>query len=228
MSANRVVGDALWRALCPSVDTNFLRKAIESPFPLLATSLSSPRQATRVKHQRCARSQSRCLSTGNAFSPQPLPQQASVSSSQGPARYEKTSTAYPLHNRSWANSGSRVQVQHENAPVTADDLIKSEASFPQRTFQASTEVIYEALRGLRERRDGAIKIRRFVEHLVKERGEQPNEALYEALVVANWHTTTGSAGELRAIMKEMKKLGIKFSESFYHSALRVCLEACGL
>jgi len=222
MSANRVVGDALWRALCPSVDTNFLRKAIESPFPLLTTSRASRRQATRVKHQRCTGNQPRCVSTGNAFSPQPLPQQSSVSSPQGQARYERSPAAYPSHNKSWANCGARAQMQHEDAPVTADDLIKSEASFPQRTPQASTEVIYEALRGLRTRRDGAIKIRRFVEHLVKERGEQPNEALYEALVVANWHTTTGSAGELRAIMKEMKKLGIKFSESFYHSALRVC------
>lgn len=106
--------------------------------------------------------------------------------------------------------------------VTATDLIRSKSQFPNTIHNAPTPVIYEALRGLRTRKDQGEKIRAFVDYLVKTRGERPNLFLYEALVTANWDTTTGSAAELKAMVYEMKGAGIEASQGFYHSALRVC------
>jgi hypothetical protein len=83
------------------------------------------------------------------------------------------------------------------------------------------------LRGLRNRKDQGEKIRRLVDYLVKERGERPNLFLYEALVTANWDTTTGSAAALKAIIYEMKGSGIEAYQGFYNSALRVCMNYCG-
>ncbi|KAK4155819.1 hypothetical protein C8A00DRAFT_13193 [Chaetomidium leptoderma] len=86
---------------------------------------------------------------------------------------------------------------------------------------ASTPVIYEALRLLRGSRDNGEKIRHLVKYLVEERGERPNTFLYEALVAANWDTTTGSADEHVDIYREMRTVGIEPSQGWYHSVLRL-------
>ncbi|KAK4237305.1 hypothetical protein C8A03DRAFT_34758 [Achaetomium macrosporum] len=85
----------------------------------------------------------------------------------------------------------------------------------------TTPAIYEVLRLLRGRPGQAGKLRHLVKYLVKERGERPNAFLYEALVVANWDTTTGSAAELREMLLEMREAGIEPSQGFYHSALQL-------
>lgn len=107
-------------------------------------------------------------------------------------------------------------------PVTVEDLVKAANDFPPRLPQASTPVIYEALRVLRRLRDRGGKIRQIVKYLVEERGERPNIFLYEALVEANCHTTTGAAGDLKAILGEMRQHGVVMTPSFYHTALKVC------
>ncbi|KAK3906286.1 hypothetical protein C8A05DRAFT_29851 [Staphylotrichum tortipilum] len=86
---------------------------------------------------------------------------------------------------------------------------------------ASTSTVYEKLRHLRSSPGNGGLMRLLVKYLVKERGESPNVFLYEALVVANWDTTEGSAGELAAILKEMKTAGMERSPGFYHSALKL-------
>ncbi|KAL2129528.1 hypothetical protein VTI74DRAFT_7634 [Chaetomium olivicolor] len=108
-----------------------------------------------------------------------------------------------------------------STPIVAAHLVKPRADFPYDTNAAETRVIYEALRLLRGNREDSVKIRKLVKYLVEERGERPNIFLYEALVVANWDPATGSAGELSAILEEMRSLGIKPSASFYHAALRL-------
>jgi hypothetical protein len=89
----------------------------------------------------------------------------------------------------------------------------------------TTPAIYEVLRLLRGQPGQAAKLRHLVKYLVEERGERPNVFLYEALLVANWDTTSGSAAELREILLEMSEAGIEPSPGFYHSALQVCLRS---
>ncbi|KAJ4300357.1 hypothetical protein N0V88_003031 [Collariella sp. IMI 366227] len=105
--------------------------------------------------------------------------------------------------------------------VTAEHLSKSKTDFPPQTLAADTRVIYEALRLLSGNQGDAKKIRSLVRYLVEERGERPNAFLYEALAVANWDPQTGSAGELVAMMREMKDLGILPTVGFNQAALRL-------
>ncbi len=87
--------------------------------------------------------------------------------------------------------------------------------------EASTSTIYEKLRQMRSSPENGSLIRALVKYLVTQRGESPNVFLYEALVIANWDTSEGSARELAAILEEMKTGGVEKSPGFYHSALRV-------
>ncbi|KAL2262592.1 hypothetical protein VTK26DRAFT_807 [Humicola hyalothermophila] len=235
MSTNRVVGDALWRALCPSVDAKFLSKAIESPL-LLTHSRPSHARARQCPHGS-NRKHARAMHTSSSLSLQAAPRQApppdAVSKqppSQMPSGKGHTTRSPPTSPSSQRNHagpgpgpgpGPR---KGGNEPVTAADLLdlSSSTPFPAKTLRAKTSVIYEALRAMRGGRKAlAPRIRSLVEYLVRTRGERPNLLLYEALVTANWDPTTGSAGELSAILKEMKKEGIEPSEGFYHCALKL-------
>jgi pentatricopeptide repeat protein len=86
--------------------------------------------------------------------------------------------------------------------------------------QASTPVIYEALRLLRSKRGQGKKIRAFVEYLVQDRKEVPNSFLYDALIASNW-CHSGSAEEVMKLMDEMKSMGVEGSAGLYHTSLRV-------
>ncbi|KAK3307056.1 uncharacterized protein B0T15DRAFT_510373 [Chaetomium strumarium] len=85
----------------------------------------------------------------------------------------------------------------------------------------TTPAIYEVLRLLRGQPGQAAELRHLVKYLIEERGERPNVFLYEALLVANWDTTSGSAAELREMLLEMSEAGIESSPGFYHSALQL-------
>lgn len=126
----------------------------------------------------------------------------------------------------WATALARHTRSHGQdtgaAEVTAEHLSKQRSDFPPDTLAADTRVIYEALRLMRGNPGDAKKIRALVRYLVEERGERPNAFLYEALAVANWDPHTGSAGELVAMMREMKELGILPTVGFNQAALRVC------
>jgi hypothetical protein len=93
--------------------------------------------------------------------------------------------------------------------------------FPPETPSATAPVVYEALRSLRGWEGQGPKIRRLVRHMVEDRGVPPNVFLYEALVTANWDTTTGSASDLAEIYKEMRDGDRYPTPGWYHSALRV-------
>ncbi|KAK4134316.1 hypothetical protein BT67DRAFT_403395 [Trichocladium antarcticum] len=209
MSTNRVVGDALWRALCPSVDAKFLFKAVESPFPFAGRQLN--RIGRRGKH---VSGQARAVHTsGHPLRPSAP---STHSATKQPALSMGDDSVKGLElKEAPANRHDPAEI------VTATDLIRSKSQFPNTIHNAPTPVIYEALRGLRTRKDQGEKIRGFVDYLVRGRGERPNLFLYEALVTANWDTTTGSAAELKAMVYEMKGAGIEASQGFYHSALRL-------
>ncbi|KAK3323456.1 hypothetical protein B0T19DRAFT_426060 [Cercophora scortea] len=103
-------------------------------------------------------------------------------------------------------------------PVTAFDLVQG-GGLPQLKL-ASTPVIYETLRELRNHQGQGKKIRQFVQYLIKDRHEKPNIFLYEALITANWDVL-GSADELERILNALGQDGIEPSPSLYHSALRL-------
>ncbi|KAL2023033.1 hypothetical protein VTK56DRAFT_3943 [Thermocarpiscus australiensis] len=204
MQTNRAVIDGLWRVLCPSIDAKFISAAIEPPV-LSASRLRIGRgrpdngwDRTRFPGQVRAVHSSRSVKqlserpSSDATAERPAPRQADPS----PRR-----------------------VREENA-VTAEELVVSKSDFPPRIHRASTPVIYEALRKLRNTKAVAEKIRRFVHYLVQERGERPNVFLYEALITANCDPTTGSASEVLAILTEMRTAGVEPSQGVYHSALR--------
>ncbi|KAK3688555.1 hypothetical protein B0T22DRAFT_157301 [Podospora appendiculata] len=102
-------------------------------------------------------------------------------------------------------------------PVTVSDLVQG--GLPQLRL-ASTPVIYETLRELRNHQGQGKKIRQFVQYLIKDRCEKPNIFLYEALITANWDVL-GSADELERILDALAEDGIEPSQSLYHSALRL-------
>lgn len=84
-----------------------------------------------------------------------------------------------------------------------------------------TQTIYESLRALQSLEDTYDSVVGIVEYLVKERGEQPNEFLYESLIRANVDPFRGSAEVARSLYKEMTNLGIQTSPRVYRALLEV-------
>jgi hypothetical protein len=107
--------------------------------------------------------------------------------------------------------------------VKAITVCQLDDGLPTKVLRATTPALYEALRSLRRYPKQGANIRRLVKYLVEERDERPNVFMYEALVVANWDTTTGSAADLTEIFKEIRTARLEPSQGWYHSALRVCL-----
>lgn len=203
MASNRIIVDALWRCLNPSIDARFLAKAIELPFP----------PARSVCTSRCP---GVC---GNRHGDQIRAPHATRSLRELAAQQLTTDAAKQQL------VGPSCRPQSVQTLNTIPELLESDAVPLSTLPRLTTPVLYEALRTLRNHHGQGSKIRQLVEYLVTERGEQPNVFLYEALVTANWDTATGSAGELVDIMKEMRTAGLKPSPGFYHSALRVRLES---
>jgi hypothetical protein len=201
MAQSRVVIDALWRCLNPSVDAHFMSRATKSS-SLLAYRIDGFRGICR---NRCA-GQVRALHVRSSL----MDSSCEVVAAQSERRPAPAGSEPP----------------HVSASQLVRQLLRSDIVhiYPRKLRPITTPVIYEALRALRNHSGQAGKIRQLVTYLVAERGERPNVFLYEALVTASWDTTTGSASDLVAIMKEMWDTGITPSPSFYHSALRVRFE----
>lgn len=85
----------------------------------------------------------------------------------------------------------------------------------------TTTYLYELLRKAASRGQGQV-VERLVEHLVSERGEEPNLKLYEALMLANVSTEYGSAAKLHVLLQELADEGLAPDTSIYHTMLSVC------
>ncbi len=57
--------------------------------------------------------------------------------------------------------------------------------------------------------------------LIEERGQQPNERHYAALLIANTDPTYGSAAEVERLLEEMGRAGLRPDSAVYHAALKV-------
>ncbi|TGJ85093.1 hypothetical protein E0Z10_g3706 [Xylaria hypoxylon] len=81
-------------------------------------------------------------------------------------------------------------------------------SFNTTLDKIPTRTIYAALKELQGSEDTYFSIARFVQYLVKERGERPNAALYESLIKANTHKQYGSAKAATQLLKEVQSHNI--------------------
>ncbi len=256
MSAKRMPVDALSRALCPSIDTALLSRPISWPRRARVTTQQQnpgpPRSccAGQVRAAHTDNSAKRQFAGRVRYSQWATP----LGSEQGPAVGEEVQAkrlgpGQGSHQGVLATNPSFEQLKsrHQRAPTPKGKPLKpfpfgppklelpgsrpppqEDEQLPRWVVGATTPAIYEGLRHLREKTGKGNEIRRVVKYLVEERKERPNVFLYEALVTANWDTTTGNAAALSEIMKEMRTGGMGFSSGFYHSALRVCLDACAV
>ncbi|KAH7630778.1 hypothetical protein B0T09DRAFT_338423 [Sordaria sp. MPI-SDFR-AT-0083] len=205
MPPSRQVIDGLWRCLCPSVDATLLAKALETITLSSASAVRSrPRVSRRIgllRHHRGVRS----------LSQQSHTHRHNAGSLVSPDLY--TEPKWP-------------QSQQQNPGAVADGTVTTVTEIIQATSdlmtvlnKASTPVIYEALRELRNHHGKHGKIRPVVQFLINNRKEKPNPFIYESLVVANWDIT-GSADELGFIFDSMVAAGVEPSIGVLQSALK--------
>ncbi|KAK3502643.1 hypothetical protein B0T13DRAFT_176540 [Neurospora crassa] len=199
MPSPRQVIDGLWRCLCPSVDATLLAKAPT----LSSTSIirSRPRVSRKdgLHRHRGARS----------LSQQSHGYRASVDSFVSPDLYIEPK---------WPQSQQKSETIAD-ATVTATEIIQATNDLTEVLKEASTPVIYEALRELRNHHGQHGKIRPIIQFLLHNRKEKPNPFIYESLVVANWDIT-GSADELGFIFDSMVAASVEPSIGVLQSALK--------
>ncbi|KAK1782539.1 hypothetical protein QBC45DRAFT_402476 [Copromyces sp. CBS 386.78] len=200
MSPHRQVIDGLWRCLCPSVDAALLAKALETP---TLSSTSAIRWRPRVSRKDGRHRGVRSLSQ------QSHAHRANANSFVSPDLYIE-----PKWPQSQPKPGAVV-----DGTVTATDIIQATNDLSAVLTEASTPVIYEALRELRNHHGQHGKIRPIIQFLLNNRKEKPNPFIYESLVVANWDIT-GSADELGFIFDSMVTAGVEPSIGVLQSALK--------
>ncbi|KAK3339274.1 hypothetical protein B0H65DRAFT_475964 [Neurospora tetraspora] len=202
MPPSRQVIDGLWRCLCPSVDATLLAKALESP-TLSSTSAirSRPRVSRKdgLHRHRGVRS----------LSQQSYAHRANADSFVSPNLYIEPKWPQSQHKPGAVTDGT----------VTATEIIQATNDLTEVLNEASTPVIYEALRELRNHHGQHGKIRPIIQFLLNNRKEKPNPFIYESLVVANWDIT-GSADELGFIFDSMVAAGVEPSIGVLQSALK--------
>ncbi|RYP44600.1 hypothetical protein DL768_008949 [Monosporascus sp. mg162] len=109
----------------------------------------------------------------------------------------------------------------KRSPWVPETLFHGPDVSTERLDGVPTRTIYEALRELQNIEDSYGSVVRLVEYLVKERGEQPNELLYECLIRANVDPKHGSAEVAGSLVKEMIEKGIQTSPRIYQALLEV-------
>ncbi|RYP82887.1 hypothetical protein DL770_005494 [Monosporascus sp. CRB-9-2] len=109
----------------------------------------------------------------------------------------------------------------KRSPWVPEPLFHGPDVLTERLDRVPTRTIYEALRELQNIEDSYGSVVRLVEYLVKERGEQPNELLYECLIRANVDPKHGSAEVAGSLVKEMIETGIQTSPRIYQALLEV-------
>ncbi|RYO74913.1 hypothetical protein DL764_010657 [Monosporascus ibericus] len=147
---------------------------------------------------------------------------------------EKAATAKMLHqlrgisprDDGYVKKTDRARAQYikraaKRSPWVPEPLFHGLDVLAERLDRVPTRTIYEALRELQNIEDSYSSVVRLVEYLVKERGEQPNELLYECLIRANVDPRHGSAEVAGSLVKEMMEKGIQTSPRIYQALLEV-------
>lgn len=204
MPGSHIPIDGLWRCLCPAVDVTTLSKAfrlLRQPARRLAlirpisTTSNLQDQHPRIRHT--------------------IPKNVDTSEARPHDKdlLEKRNEKVRVDYRGRAAKRHHWLPQlffYEKDQFTTKDLHR----FP-------TATIYEALRALHNVEDAYHPTVSLVEYLVRERGEKPNEILYESLIRANVDPAHGSADVARSLLKEMVDNDINTPPSIYHALLEV-------
>jgi len=199
MPGDRVVVDGLWRCLCPSVDLVFLYKPFDLRFLRTRTgpTFANRNQPANRLSKLCRRQYS-YVTTPHAHrlkQPEALPN-------------SRISYLKRIAKRNPWISGAIYE--------GADPLTKN-----KRLQDIPTRDIYEALKDLGDAEDTYFPVLRLVEYLIKERGEKPNAALYEALLTANVSKQYGSARVACQLFREMQSQNIPTTPDTYLAVLKV-------
>ncbi|KAI0394015.1 hypothetical protein F5Y17DRAFT_277081 [Xylariaceae sp. FL0594] len=202
MPGDRVVVDGLWRCLCPSVDAVFLSKPIDRLFRQIFPTRTGPILTNAYR-------------AGNDYIQRPRRRQySSVATPR--ARHVNHSRPATNPRQAYLNRIVKKSPWLSGALFEGSDPVKD-----KNLRYVPTRDIYETLKDLGDAEDTYTAIVRLVEYLVKERGEKPNAALYEALMTANVSRRMGSAKAAGQLFKEMMTLGIPTTPDNYLAVLKV-------
>ncbi|KAI0164669.1 hypothetical protein GGR57DRAFT_497544 [Xylariaceae sp. FL1272] len=210
MPGDRIVVDGLWRCLCPSIDTALLGQHFHvprRPSPSRPT-LTSCRKPPRLSLQCC-----RATSTSPATS-------AISASPIAPTRVGASDGA--------DKQTSRVKYLKRLAkryPWLPTELLKesdNDDKFTIALHRTDTRTIYATLKHIQASQGTCTPATSIalVEFLVRDRGEAPNAALYEALIKANT-SRKGSAAVVKQLFKEMQSHNIPTTLGVYQALLQV-------
>lgn len=197
MSLHKLVADELWSCLCPAFDARLLR-----------TNVRRPVQAFNAVSRR-------------AYTPRrPLPYkklESDYGSEETTARLESRNRHLKLRQILIEDEGDLDASTHNsvNTINRAAVAVNRHTSFPSNKHHIYTLLRRAAARGLIENVDELVDV------LVKRRHEAPNTKLYAALILVNVDRERGSAGRVRALLKEMEIEGIVPDDAVYNSALKV-------
>ncbi|KAJ3561777.1 hypothetical protein NPX13_g8813 [Xylaria arbuscula] len=197
MPKDRIVLDGLWRCLCPSFDIASLSKpfSLHVPRPRSNTPFANRNPKSRYSQQQCRRQYAHATV---------LPTTA-ARQSKGP---EKSRRDYLIR-------------LAKRSPWTPRAIFEGLDSFSAKLDNIPTPTIYAVLKELEDAEDTYYAITRFVEYLIKERGEKPNAALYESLIKANVNKQHGSAKVAGQLLKEVQSHNIPTTPEMYHALLKV-------
>ncbi|KAI0101654.1 hypothetical protein GGR51DRAFT_529762 [Nemania sp. FL0031] len=196
MLGSRIIVDGLWRCLCPSVDIVSLSKPFDLYHVLRTRPTSRCGLSSKAPRQQCRRQHSHA---------------AAQSRHNTKERREQTENARVAYLKRLAKRN----------PWIPGAAFQDSDAFNIKLDGMSTRTIYAALKELQDAEDTYLAITRFVEYLVKERGEQPNAALYESLIKANINTHYGSAKVAAQLLKEAQSHGIATTPEMYQGLLEV-------
>ncbi|KAI1266841.1 hypothetical protein F5Y18DRAFT_350164 [Xylariaceae sp. FL1019] len=201
MPGDRIVVDGLWRCLCPSIDVALLGKPFHVP---LRTSPSRPKIASHRNPLRPALQCCRATSTSSAIFASP---NVSRDGARGGAHHETSRVKY-------------LKRLAKRAPWLPTEVLRDDDQFATTLHRTDTRTIYAALKDLQDSKGFATTVTALVEYLVRDRGEAPNAALYEALIKANI-SREGSAAVAKQLLKEMQAHNIPTTVGIYLALLQV-------
>ncbi|KAI9672532.1 MAG: hypothetical protein M1817_003298 [Caeruleum heppii] len=131
--------------------------------------------------------------------------------------------------RSWTcrGIGSLARQPSKNPSTTLRQLSSQHRNVqlcprPEHSAWAalSTQQLYERLDATAAKGRVA-ETQALVHHLVRDRGQEPNARLYDALIHSNVDPAKGSVDEIRSLFGEMRDHGITSDSKIYHSILKV-------
>ncbi len=112
-------------------------------------------------------------------------------------------------------------IQPSSSETLAQDRDYNHCSLDRDT---STAELHSLLRRYAAR--GHIsRVNELVERLIRERHEQPNARLYEALILVNVNREEGSAARVAALQEELTEEGLMTDNGICHAALKVAVSS---